>query len=134
MSATVLIAEDDAFVRIVIADFLRDAGYQVIEARNADDAIATLQSGAAIDLLFTDVRMPGSMDGCGLARLVRAQWPATRVIITSGYSSALVNAQTAIDDIVMPKPYRPQHVLSTIRAIVGAKPDSAKPDSDCGAD
>jgi CheY-like chemotaxis protein len=125
LSATVLIAEDDTFVRVVIADFLRDAGYQVIEARNADEAIATLQSGTAVDLLFTDVRMPGSMDGCGLAKVVRAQWPDTRIILTSGYSSALLSAQNTVDDIVVPKPYRPQHVLTTIEAIVGGKSSSA---------
>jgi CheY-like chemotaxis protein len=121
LSATVLIAEDEVFIRIVIADFLRDAGYQVIEARNADDAIAIFRSGTAIDLLFTDVRMPGSMDGCDLARLVRSEWPTTPVIITSGYSSALIGARAEIGDIVLPKPYRPQHVLRTIESFVGAR-------------
>ena len=85
-------------------------------------AIAILQTGTPIDLLFSDVRMPGSMDGCDLARLVRTQWPETRVVLTSGYSSALLDAQNSVDNIVVPKPYRPQHVLTTIEAMVGAKP------------
>jgi len=122
-----LVAEDEVFIRIVIADFLRDAGYQVIEARNADDAIAIFRSGTIVDLLFTDVRMPGSMDGCDLARLVRTEWPAIPVIITSGYSSALLSVKTNAGDIVLPKPYRPQHVLKTIEFFVGGKSDSPPP-------
>lgn len=118
MSARLLIAEDDDFIRAMIAEFLRDAGYDVIEAGNADEAVAVLESGAPINLLFSDVKMPGSMDGCDLARRVREQWPDTRVILTSGYSSALTNALGATVDPVLPKPYRPLSVLAAILSVV----------------
>ncbi|HLG85687.1 MAG TPA: response regulator [Alphaproteobacteria bacterium] len=123
MSATVLVAEDDPFIRLVIVEYLREGGFDVIEAANADEAALIFRSGTPVDLLFTDVRMPGSMDGCDLARLVRAEWPDTRVIITSGYSSALATARTAADDIVVPKPYRPHLVLETIAQMVRGPSD-----------
>lgn len=123
MSATVLVAEDDLYIRLVIAEYLREAGYEVVEAGSADEAMSVFRSGAAIDLLFTDVRMPGSMDGCDLARRVRAEWPDTRVILTSGYSSALATAQSAAEDIVVPKPYRPHLVLEAIAAMVSGGDD-----------
>ena len=119
MPPTLLIVEDEFFIRLTTADFLRDAGYEVIEAGNADEALDIFRSGAAIDLLFTDVRMPGSMDGCELARRVRADWPSVRVIVTSGYSDSLLTARSASEDFVLPKPYRPQAVLTQIRAFFG---------------
>jgi len=115
----ILIVEDEFIVRLTIAEYLRDAGYEVIEAGNADEALDTLKSGVPVDLMFTDVRMPGSMDGCELARRVRAEWPATPVIITSGYSDALLSARSLSEDFVVPKPYRPQAILTTIQAVIG---------------
>jgi CheY-like chemotaxis protein len=120
LPTTVLIAEDEFIVRLTIAEFLRDAGYNVIEAGNADEALEVFQSGQPVDLLFTDVRMPGSMDGCELAKQVRAKWPATQIILTSGYSEGLLTARSVTEDFVVPKPYRPQAVLTTIRSIIGS--------------
>ncbi len=120
MPLTVLIVEDEFIVRLTIAEYLRDEGYEVIEAGNADDALDVLKSGIAIDLLFTDVRMPGTMDGCELARRVRAEWPGTPVILTSGYSEALLSARSMSEDFVVPKPYRPQAILTTIQAVIGS--------------
>lgn len=117
MSAKLLIAEDDVLIRGMIAEFLRDVGYDVVEAGNADEAVAVLESGQCVDLLFTDVRMPGSMDGCDLARRVQNDWPATRVILTSGYSNSLADARAA-HDMVVSKPYRPLSVLATILSVV----------------
>jgi CheY-like chemotaxis protein len=120
LPTTVLIAEDEFIVRLTIAEFLRDAGYNVIEAGNADEALEVFQSGQPVDLLFSDVRMPGSMDGCELAKQVRARWPATQVVLTSGYSEGLLTARSVTEDFVVPKPYRPQAVLTTIRNIIGS--------------
>ena len=117
---TVLIAEDEFIIRLVIAEFLREEGYEVIEAANADEALDVFRSGIAIDLLFTDVRMPGSMDGCELAQRVRAEWPSTPVILTSAYSQSLLSARSISEDFVVPKPYRPQAVLTTIKAVMEA--------------
>jgi CheY-like chemotaxis protein len=127
-SPRILIAEDDIFVRMMIADFLRDAGYQVIEAGSADEAISIFRSGTGIDLLFSDIKMPGSMDGCDLADIVRSDYPGTPVVLTSGYSSGLLRVRNTQVDVVVPKPYRPQAILATIQSFVGPNPDTPAPD------
>jgi CheY-like chemotaxis protein len=125
LPSTVLIVEDEFIVRLTIAEYLRDEGYEVIEAGTADEALDVFKSGIAIDLLFTDVRMPGTMDGCELARRVRSEWPETPVILTSGYSESLLSARSQSEDFVVPKPYRPQAVLTTIRAVIGTTASAA---------
>ena len=117
MPARLLIAEDDAFIRAMIAEFLRDSGFDVLEAENADEAVTVLERENNICLLFSDVKMPGSMDGCDLARRVRERWPDTRVLLTSGYSSALAEARST-EGPVLAKPYRPLSVLAAILSIV----------------
>lgn len=118
MPLTVLVVEDEFLVRITVAEFLRDEGFDVIEAGNADQALTMLKNGAKIDVLFTDVRMPGSIDGCELARRARTHWPTMPVILTSGYSEELLTARSACEDIVIPKPYRPQAIVTTIKAVL----------------
>ena len=80
----VLLVEDDVLLRFLLAEKLRKAGLGVIEAANADEAFSYIQTAAQIDLLFTDVQMPGSMDGVGLARRIRTGYPSVRIILTSG--------------------------------------------------
>jgi two-component system, response regulator PdtaR len=82
--ATILIVEDDVLVRVMAADELREQGYSVVEAASADEALSVLHSNVGVDLLMTDVRMPGSLDGAALARMVRAEYPAVKVIVASG--------------------------------------------------
>lgn len=80
----VLLVEDEDTVRLIGADMLSDAGYQVIEAATADEALRVLQEVDEVDVLFTDVRMPGSMDGLELAALVHDNWPKVKILVTSG--------------------------------------------------
>ena len=81
----ILVVEDELLVRIMVSDFLREAGYHVIEACNADEAVSILNSGTRIDLVLTDVRMPGSMDGLGLLQYLQDRSPRLPVILTSGH-------------------------------------------------
>lgn len=81
---TVLIVEDEALVRMHGADILQDAGFSVIEATNADEALDLLQHHSEVCLLFSDIDMPGSMDGLALAQIVHAKWPQIRLLLTSG--------------------------------------------------
>jgi two-component system, response regulator PdtaR len=115
---TVLVVEDEMIVRMTISEYLRDEGYDVVEAGTADEALTILQNGTGIDLVFTDVRMPGSIDGCELARRIRTHWPKLPVILTSGYSDELLTARSISEDIVVPKPYRPQAIVTTIKAVL----------------
>ena len=81
---TILIVEDEVLIRMDVADYLRTCGYRVVEAGDAAEAIAVIESGHRIDLMFSDVQMPGAMDGFALARWVRTHHPQIRVILTSG--------------------------------------------------
>ncbi len=82
---TVLVVEDEVGLRFLIAMVLReDAGLTVVEAQNADEALAVLRSGVTVSVMFTDVRMPGSMSGTELIRRVRADYPDIKVMMTSG--------------------------------------------------
>jgi CheY-like chemotaxis protein len=80
----VLVVEDEVLIRSFVADELREGGFQVVEASSADEAWAFLESGEKIDLIFSDVHMPGSMNGLDLARRVQAKYPHVRFIVTSG--------------------------------------------------
>lgn len=81
---TILVVEDEALIRMGICDYLDSVGYKVLEAANADEALAVLESDQRIDLLLTDIDMPGSMDGLRLAAAVADRWPPVRIIVLSG--------------------------------------------------
>ncbi|HTJ64635.1 MAG TPA: response regulator [Alphaproteobacteria bacterium] len=118
MTGRLLVAEDDVIIRVMISDFLRDAGFDVTEAGNADEAVAILESNSPFDVVFSDIKMPGSMDGQDLARRVEHRWPDTEVILTSGYSSELSGLAGLAKNRVLAKPYRPLSVLAAILAVV----------------
>ena len=80
----VLVVEDEMVLRMRAVDIVEDAGFTPVEAVNADEAIAILESRSDIDLLFTDIQMPGSMDGLKLAHAVHDRWPAIKIILVSG--------------------------------------------------
>jgi CheY-like chemotaxis protein len=84
---SILIVEDDPVLRFVLAEFLRSENHDVMEAASADEAVEILSSAAVVDLLITDVEMPGSMDGLALARRVRANRPSLPVIVVSGWGA-----------------------------------------------
>src|SRR5476651_934010 len=81
---TVLVVEDEMLLRMRAVDMVEDAGFTPIEAVNADDALAILESRSDIELLFTDIQMPGSMDGLKLAYAVHERWPLIKIILVSG--------------------------------------------------
>jgi CheY-like chemotaxis protein len=84
MPIQVLVVEDEPLVRMAICLHLEECGFAVLEAANADEAIALLERHGSIHLVFTDIDMPGSMDGLKLAAFVRDRWPPIRIIVTSG--------------------------------------------------
>jgi CheY-like chemotaxis protein len=89
---TILIVEDHLWTRYTAADYLRAAGYRVVEASNAEEAISALSSGKPIDVVFSDINMPGSMDGLGLAAWIGQHHPGMPVLLTSGYRPPLLPA------------------------------------------
>lgn len=109
---TVLIAEDEMLVRMHAADVLVGHGFDVLEAGNAEQALGLLSAGSRVDVLFTDVNMPGDVDGIELARRVRARWPNTVILITSGREASGVDRSLGR---FVPKPYDPDKVAQAIR-------------------
>jgi two-component system, response regulator PdtaR len=81
----VLVVEDDPIVRLLAVDIINDAGFDAIEAGDADEAVLILESRTDIRIVFTDVEMPGSMDGIKLAQAIRGRWPPIELILTSGH-------------------------------------------------
>jgi CheY-like chemotaxis protein len=113
-SPIVMVVEDEFLIRIMITDELRNAGYEVVECGTADEAIDVLRSGLGIGVMFTDIRMPGSMDGALLAQAVRQEFPALKVVATSGEK----RPETLAGQFV-PKPYSPRSVVHLIDALTG---------------
>lgn len=116
---TILVVEDEVLIRFVIADYLRECGYRVHEAVNAEEAIAILESPeVAVDIVFSDVEMPGSMDGFALARWIRAHKSGVQVILTSGVErSADIAATLCEAGPLLKKPYPTQDVVDRIRQL-----------------
>jgi len=86
MQPVILVAEDEELIRFIVAEYLSDAGFGVVEASNAADALSVISSMAAVDLVFTDINMPGDMDGNALADWLLVHRPDIPVLLTSGVS------------------------------------------------
>jgi two-component system, response regulator PdtaR len=114
----VLLVEDEALVRIIGSDALADAGYDVIEAASADEALAVLEAEDAVEVLFTDIRMPGSIDGLQLASLVHERWPAVKILITSG-DTWPPKSLIPDDGRFIAKPYRLDALQHEVDNLVG---------------
>lgn len=110
--ATVLVVEDELLIRELVAEELAQAGYAVVIARNADQAIAILEARQDIHLVFTDIDMPGSMDGLKLAAAVRDRWPPVHIIITTGKARPL---EIPANALFIPKPYVGKNVVAAMR-------------------
>jgi two-component system, response regulator PdtaR len=118
-SAAVLIVEDEPLIRMGAVDLIENAGFEVYEAGSADAAIALLELHTEIRLIFTDVDMPGSMDGLKLAHYVRGRWPPVKIIITSGHIKVTEESLPA-GAIFLPKPYDPTEIAHKVRELIAA--------------
>lgn len=113
----VLLVEDDALVRMVTAEELRAAGLTVIEASSAEEAYDAIAAGLAVDVVFTDVRTEGGLDGYEFARRLKVEHPRLPVILTSGHMDSAVAGKVAP---FLAKPYRIEMVLRLIHAQLDA--------------
>ena len=118
---TVVLAEDDGFLRTLLAMALEEAGFRVIEAGDATAAIRALEKGGKISAVITDVRMPGPVDGVGLAGWMREHTPGIPVILASGFAfqGDLAHINPAIP-IIVKKPYDPEEVVRWVESLVKA--------------
>jgi CheY-like chemotaxis protein len=110
----ILTVEDEQPLREYLGEILEDAGYSVIAAADADQAIAILESRNDIRIIITDINMPGSMDGLKLAAAVRGRWPPIRIIIATGKGAPGAGEMPPGSQFVG-KPYRPDRILAAVR-------------------
>jgi CheY-like chemotaxis protein len=116
---SVLVVEDEVLVRTSVAEYLRACGYRVLEAKDADEATQILRNDDDIDIVFTDVQMPGSLDGFGLAQWVRRERPRIRVIITSGVARTSQDAGDLCEEgPLLAKPYDHRDLERRIRRLL----------------
>ena len=114
----ILVVEDEAIIRMEAVQMLEDAGFAVVEACNADDALVILDSRTDVRVVFTDIHMPGTWDGMRLARIVRGRWPPIHLIVTSGLMSPDPDDLPPNGRFIR-KPYDLAHVVATIRELLG---------------
>jgi two-component system, response regulator PdtaR len=112
----VLVVEDELLTRMEAVAVIEQAGYNVVEACNADEAIAILEMREDILIVVTDIEMPGSMDGIKLARAIRDRWPPVELIVTSGRHRVLTD-ELPLRVKFMPKPYAPEVLITAIRTL-----------------
>jgi CheY-like chemotaxis protein len=116
---SILVVEDEVLVRIVAVDDLVQAGFQVIQAGTADEALKVLQSSIKIDLIVTDINMPGPLNGLQLARVVRANWPHIKIIILSAENPIALASIPA--DAFLTKPCSPALLVDTVDQLLGIR-------------
>ncbi|HZS82358.1 MAG TPA: response regulator [Stellaceae bacterium] len=118
--ATILVVEDDDDIRDMVAEILEDYGYRVLCAQNADAALAILRRDRDIDLMFTDIIMPGHLNGVDLAQAALDIQPHLKLLFASGYASQAVLAplQDRLSSAFISKPYRPRELAARIAALL----------------
>jgi len=109
----VLVVEDEPFIRLNAVEMIEDAGFEAVEAANADEAILILENRQDIRIVFTDIHMPGSIDGLKLAHAVRDRWPPIKIIVTSGHVAVAQSALPA-GGRFFSKPYQPSEIAQAL--------------------
>src|SRR3954470_18747706 len=115
--AVVLVVEDEMLLRMRAVDMVEDAGFTPLEAVDADEAVAILEARSDIALLFTDIQMPGSMDGLKLAHAVHKRWPPIKIILVSGQLK-LANLDIPLDSCFFGKPLEAEAVIAQMRSMI----------------
>jgi CheY-like chemotaxis protein len=114
----ILVVEDEMLPRMRAIDMVEDAGYTSVEAVDADEALAVLESRSDIALLLTDIQMPGSMDGLKLAHAVRKRWPPIKIILVSGQLKS-ANIDIPANSSFLEKPLEAKKILAQMRRLLG---------------
>jgi CheY-like chemotaxis protein len=114
----VLIVEDEMLLRMRAVDMVEDAGYTSVEAVDADEAVTILETRSDIALLFTDIQMPGSMDGLRLAHTVHERWPPIKIILVSG-ALKLAKSDIPADSRFFGKPFEAKEMIAEMQEMIG---------------
>lgn len=117
LQSTVLVVEDDEVLRMCAAEVVADAGFTPVAAADADEAVAILESRSDIALVFTDIQMPGSMDGLELARTVHDRWPAIKIILVSGRAE-LSERERPVNSRFFQKPFAMKQMIEGLQDMI----------------
>lgn len=112
----ILVVEDEPILRMTAVDMVEDAGFEALEAANATEAVAILETRLDVRVVFTDIDMPGGIDGMKLAAMIRDRWPPIQLILTSGHFAA-ANVTMPAESVFFTKPYRQRDVVATMRRL-----------------
>ena len=111
----VLVVEDEALIRLNATMMLEDAGFDTVEAASANEAIVQLETNKEIEIVFTDINLPGGMDGLRLAAAIRDRWPPVELVLTSGRLRVAEHEMPA-RGLFLPKPYTSGQLIDTMRS------------------
>ncbi len=126
VATTILVVEDEPLIQLVTSEALNESGYRVLVAGDADEAIGILSRDTSVGLLFTDIVMPGALDGFGLAAWAKSIRPDLKVLYTSGYSWAAAQAHAgSVHGEMLRKPYRAGELQRAVRSALAEHADDA---------
>ena len=112
----ILVVEDEPLLRMAAVDMIEDAGFDVVAAADATEAVAILERRLDIRIVFSDIDMPRGMDGMKLAALIRKRWPPIQIILTSGYTT-VETVKMPPNSVFFPKPYVEEKVIETLHCM-----------------
>lgn len=121
----VLVVEDSAIIRMSAVDLVLSAGYEALEAGDADEAIRILEARDDIDLVFTDVQMPGTMDGIKLSHYIRDRWPPVKLIVASG-AAIVEESMLPAGSRFFPKPYDDLTITEAMQRMLSSENPKAR--------
>jgi CheY-like chemotaxis protein len=122
-AGTILVVEDEVILRMNISEYLRECGYKIIEAASADEALQVLKDQhIKVDIVFSDVQMPGTVDGFGLSQWIRTNRPELPVLLAGTLDRAVQTAAAVCEDGPLPKPYDHRTLLSRIKRLRRSAP------------
>lgn len=118
----VLVVEDEPLLRLMAVDLVEDAGLVAVSAADADEAMNILEARGDVSVVFSDIQMPGSMDGVSLAMVIRDRWPPVKIILTSGRMMPGL-ADLPEGGIFLAKPYSPNMLIAELQRLAVTNPD-----------
>ncbi|HEX3429452.1 MAG TPA: response regulator [Rhizomicrobium sp.] len=114
---TAVVAESDILARLVLAQYLRECGYEVLEAATSEDVLALFRSGRKIDVILLDAQISGGLAGFTLTRQIREKYPDTEIVLTFGIVKAAEKAGEICDQGPLERPYHPQEIVKRIKRL-----------------
>jgi CheY-like chemotaxis protein len=117
---TILVVEDEVLVRLAVSDFVRECGYRVLEAASGEEAQSIFRSGEPIEIVFSDIDLGPGLNGFGLARWVREEYPSVRILLTSGAARMSADVEQLCDGPMLNKPYSFQSLTDEIKRLLEA--------------